>query len=67
MKQPAPHRRLKAEMILRGLTLRAVSRLARVEYVRASEVLGGKRNDEASLQRLRKAIMSHPLAEEVAA
>jgi len=67
MKQPIPHRRLKAEMILRGLSLRKVHKLAGVEYTRASEVLNGTRIDNAALQKLRKAIMAQPALEEAAA
>ncbi len=67
MSKPIPHRHLKAEMILRGLTLRQLSTLARVDYTRACEVLNGTRIAPATLEKLRRKIMAQPLCQEVPA
>ena len=55
-----PQRELKAEMVLKDLTLRDVSRLAGVEYVRCSEILGGSRIDPERLSKIAAAIRKAP-------
>lgn len=63
MKRPPSPIQLRAEMILRGLSLRAAASAAGVEYTRASQVLNGRRNDPQSLSKLRTAILSTPRLE----
>lgn len=43
-------------MMLKGLSLRAVSRLSGVEYVRCSEILNGHRIDPKRLSKIAKTI-----------
>ena len=56
MQQPQPHYRLKADMVLRGLSLQEVARAAGVPYSRASEILNGSRVDPIRLTKLRAVI-----------
>lgn len=64
MPTPTELRELKAQIVRKGLTLRAIAQAAGVEYYRASSVLSGRFNDEHSLGRLRSQIESAPLPEE---
>lgn len=66
MPQALPHRQLKAQMILKGLSLRTVSQLSGVEYVRCSEILNGRRIDPARLSKIAAKINAAPMPEEVA-
>lgn len=54
-------------MVMKDLTLRRVSQLSKVEYVRCSEILNGYRNDPASLIKITTAILDAPTPKEVAA
>ncbi len=65
MRKPKPIQ-LRAEMILRGLSLGTVATKAGVEYTRASQILNERRIDPVSLEKLRVAILSVPRIAEVA-
>lgn len=58
---------MKADMALKEVTLRALSKRAKLPYSSASMILGGHTVDEARLQRLRIALESFPMPKEAAA
>lgn len=60
MQKPTPQRELKAKMALKDLSLRDVSRLSGVEYVRCSEILNGTRIDPTRLSKINEAIKKAP-------
>ena len=64
---PAPLRKLKAEMVLKDLSLGDVARKARIPYTSASAILNGKRVDPKSLKRLERVITTSPMPEEAGA
>jgi hypothetical protein len=67
MPKPMSLRQLKAEMVLKGLSLREVSERSKVEYRRCSEILNGHRNDLVRLTKIERAIRTAPThPEEVA-
>lgn len=60
MKAPLKLRKLKADMVMKDLTLRALARKARVPYTTASLILNGYRIDPQNLSRLVAAIERAP-------
>jgi hypothetical protein len=64
MAKPVPQRKLKAAMVLKDLSLYDVSRRAKVEYVRCSEILSGNRIDPIRLSKITKAIEDAPFPTE---
>lgn len=60
MNTPRPMRKLKAQMVLKGLSLGDVSRRSGVPYNQCSEILNGTRVHEAKSVKIRRAIESAP-------
>lgn len=60
-KPPLRCRRLRAEMILKNLSLKHVARRARIHYSTASSVLNGKLVNEDQLKRLAEVVASEPM------
>jgi hypothetical protein len=60
-------RRLKAKMVIKGLSLKEVSDLSGVEYTRCSMILNGKFNDPLALRKIKEAIRNAPMPQEAAA
>lgn len=63
---PVPLRKLKAQMVLRDLSVRDVSTLSGVPYATTSQILNGKLVQPEFLQRIKRAIHSAPLPQEAA-
>jgi predicted transcriptional regulator len=57
-------RQLKADMILRGLSLRDVSKISKVPYSTCSQILNGHWVHPEYLRRIQKAISSAPVLQE---
>lgn len=66
MPKRTPLYTLKAELVLRGLTLRQVAKRAGVPYTRASEILNGHRIDTERLSKLKTQIERFPRPESFA-
>lgn len=66
MTAPLPMRKLKAQMVLKGLSLGDVSRRSRVPYQQCSEILNGTRVHPEKARKIRHAIETAPVLEEVA-
>ncbi len=64
MRTPFALRKLKAEMVMKGLDLGTVSRRAGIPYTTASEILSGARVDPKRLSKLSLAIHRAPDPEE---
>lgn len=64
---PKKVRELKAQMVLKALSLEEVARRAKVNYSVASAILKGRRVDPDNLARLRNVIAGSPMPEEATA
>lgn len=62
---PLSLRRLKADMVLKHLSLSAVARSAKINPSVASDILNGRRNDPQRLSKLRSVISLAKMPEEV--
>jgi len=60
-KPPIRCRRLRAEMILKNLSLKHVARRARIHYSTASSVLNGKLVNEQHLKSLADVVAAAPM------
>jgi hypothetical protein len=65
--KPLSLRQLKAEMVLKDLTLTKVAKGARIEITLASKILNGRVIDPQKLSALRSLIVSAAIPGEVAA
>jgi transcriptional regulator with XRE-family HTH domain len=64
---PLNLRRLKAEMVLKGLSLTEVAKKSKVRYQLASLILNGRFNDPGSLLKIETTIKGAPMPEATAA
>ncbi len=64
---PLPLRKLRAEMVMKDLTLEDVSRLSEVGYTQCSQILKGRLIHPGWLEKIREAIKKAPMPKEVAA
>lgn len=64
---PTPLRKLKAQMALKDLSLKDVSRRSGVPYQQCSEILNGTRVHSAKAALIKRSIESAPTPKEVAA
>ncbi|GEM_PF-7055559 len=58
---PLKVRKLKAQIVLKGLSLGEVVRRAKVNYTAASSVLSGKRIDETTFKKLKETVEKAPM------
>lgn len=66
MPKPQPHLSLRAEMVLRGVTMRTISDKTRIPYTFVSELLSGSRVDPVRLSMISGFIFKHKRLAEVA-
>lgn len=64
---PLNLRKLKANMVLKNLTLREVAAMANVPYVTASDIINGRRIHSSYLGRIARVISNARMPREVAA
>lgn len=64
---PLPLRKLRAEMVLKDLSLEDVSERSGVGYTQCSQILKGRLIHPAWLEKIRETITTAPMPKEVAA